>query len=149
MTNPEGVLPETVPFNIPYGQPISSERAQSVIEAAIGEATKRGWPINVAVVDSGGNLVAFRRMDTAQTTSTNAVRKARVAVQYRRPTRFFDTELRRGVIYILTLEGIIAGPGGVPLTDSNGWIIGGVGCSGGTGDQDEVIANAGASALNR
>jgi glc operon protein GlcG len=58
-------IPEQMTFNIPYGAPIGAERANSLIQAAAAEATKKGWPLNIAVVDSGANLVAFLRMDGA------------------------------------------------------------------------------------
>jgi hypothetical protein len=58
-------IPEQMPFNTPYGTPIGAERANSLIQAATAEATKKGWPLNIAVVDSGANLVAFLRMDGA------------------------------------------------------------------------------------
>ena len=67
--NPLDVVPEKMPFNTPYGTPISLEKAQSAVQAAVAEANKRGWPLNVAVVDSGGNLVTFARMDGAQLAS--------------------------------------------------------------------------------
>jgi glc operon protein GlcG len=67
--NPLDVVPDKMPFDIPYGAPIPLERAQALIAAAIAEATKHDWKMNVAVVDSGGNLVAFGRMDGAQLAS--------------------------------------------------------------------------------
>ena len=67
--NPLDTVPEKMPFNTPYGAPISLERAQAAIQAAVAEANKRGWPLNVAVVDSGGSLVSFARMDGAQLAS--------------------------------------------------------------------------------
>ena len=56
-------IPEKMPFSNPYGAPIGAQRAESLIEAAAAEATKKGWAMNIAVVDSGANLVAFLRMD--------------------------------------------------------------------------------------
>ncbi len=64
--NPLDAIPEKLPFNHPYGPAISAQRAQAAIEAAAAEASRRGWPLNIAVVDSGANLVAFLRMDGAQ-----------------------------------------------------------------------------------
>src|SRR5437870_15229 len=57
------VIPDKEPFSTPYGAPIALQRAQALVAAATAEATRRGWPMNVAVVDSGTNLVAFARMD--------------------------------------------------------------------------------------
>jgi glc operon protein GlcG len=64
-SNPLDVIPDKIPFDVPYGLPISLDRAQAVIHAAVTEAKKREWKMTVAVADSGGNLVAFQRMDGA------------------------------------------------------------------------------------
>src|SRR5213082_3346358 len=61
--NPLDVVPDKMPFDIPYGAPISLEHAEAAIAATVAEARKQDWKLNVAVVDSGGNLVAFQRMD--------------------------------------------------------------------------------------
>ena len=66
---PLDVVPDKMPFNTPLGPPISLQRAQAAVSAAIEVATKRGWPMNIAVVDCGANLVAFNRMDGAQLAS--------------------------------------------------------------------------------
>ena len=77
-SNPLDVIPNEMPFDVPYGPPISLDRAQAVIQAAEAEAKRRNWKINVAVVDSGGNLVAFQRMDGAMLASIQiAEHKAR------------------------------------------------------------------------
>ena len=89
--NPLDVIPEKMPFATPYGAPISLARAQAAISAAIGEAEKRGWMVNIAVVDSGANLVAFARMDGAQLASVAvAEHKARTAASFRRATKVFE-----------------------------------------------------------
>ncbi len=67
--NPLDFVPDKIPFDTPYGLPISLDRAQAVIHAAVADAKKRDWKMNVAVVDSGGNLVAFQRMDGAMLAS--------------------------------------------------------------------------------
>jgi glc operon protein GlcG len=149
-TSPLDVVPDKMPFNTPYGAPILAQRAETAIQAAVAEATKRGWELNVAVVDSGANLVAFVRMDGAQIASISiAEHKARTAVKYRRPTRIFEDAVQKSDIkYILTLDDIIASRGGIPLVE-DGRIIGAIGCSGGTGSQDEVICTAGAATINK
>jgi glc operon protein GlcG len=143
-------IPEKLPFNIPYGAPIGAQRAQSLIQAAVAEATKKGWPMNIAVVDAGANLVAFLRMDGAQLASIPiAEHKARAAVKYRRPTGFFEDAVQKfDIKYILTLDDIIASRGGIPLIE-DGKIIGSIGCSGGIGPQDEAICIAGAAVVNK
>src|SRR3954463_128955 len=67
--NPLDAIPDEIPFDVPYGPPISLDRAQAVIQAAVAEAKKRNWKMNVAVADSGGNRVAFQRMDGAMLAS--------------------------------------------------------------------------------
>jgi glc operon protein GlcG len=89
-TNPLDFVPDKIPFDTPYGAPISLDRAQTVIHAAVAEAKKRDWKMNVAVVDSGGNLVAFQRMDGAMLASIQiAEHKARAGATFRRPTKVF------------------------------------------------------------
>ena len=143
-------VPEKMPFNIPYGAPIGAQRANSLIQAAAAEASKRGWAMNIAVVDSGANLVAFLRMDDAALASIPiAEHKARAAVKYRRPTKAFEDIVQKfDFKYILTLDDVIASRGGIPLIE-NGKIIGAIGCSGGTGSQDEATCMVGAAVINK
>jgi glc operon protein GlcG len=143
-------IPDKMPFSTPYGAPISAERAEAALQAATAEATKRGWPMNVAVVDSGANLVAFVRMDGAQLASIPiAEHKARVATKFRRPTKAFEDAIQKADLkYIMTLDDVVASRGGIPLVD-DGKIIGAIGCSGGTGSQDEAICTVGAATINK
>jgi glc operon protein GlcG len=145
--NPLDIVPEKMPFDVPYGPPISLERAQAVINAAVAEAKNRDWKMNVAVVDSGGNLVAFQRMDGSQLASIQIAQdKARVAAVFRRETRAFEDGIQlKNFNYLITF-GVISSRGGIPLVDQ-GKIIGAIGCSGGTGSQDEVVARAGAATI--
>ena len=147
---PLDVVPEKMPWNVPYGPPITLQRAMSAIHAAMAEAEKRGWPLNIAVVDSGANLVAKVRMDGAQIASIAiAEHKARAAAKYRRPTRFFEDAVQRSDYkYILSLDDIIASRGGIPLIE-DGRLIGAIGCSGATGSQDEVVCTVGAATVNK
>ena len=143
-------IPDEIPFDVPYGLAISLEQAQRVIEAAVAEAGKRNWKMNVAVTDSGGNLVAFQRMDGAMLASIQiAEHKARAAVTFRRPTKVFEDGVQlMHLNYLLAFDGIIASRGGIPLIDQ-GMIIGAIGCSGGTDSQDEVVSAAGAAVINK
>lgn len=148
-TNPLDNVPEVMPNNIPYGTPISLEDAKQVVAAAEAEAKKRNWPLNIAVVDSGGNLVAFERLDGAQLASIDiSQHNARAAVRFRRETKVFENAIQGGFNYILSLDGIIASRGGIPLI-KDGKLIGAVGCSGATGAQDEVICKTGAAVINK
>ena len=147
--SPLDVVPDKMPNDIPYGTPISLDRAQAAIAAAVAEANKRGWKLNVAVVDSGANLVAFARMDGAQIGSIAiSEHKARASVKFRRETKAFEAGIQGGNNYLITLDDVIASRGGIPLMES-GRIAGAIGCSGGTGSQDEVVCRAGADGVKR
>jgi glc operon protein GlcG len=143
-------IPEKMPFDTPYGPPISAEKAQAAIAAAAAEAKKRGWAMNIAVVGGPGYLIAFLRMDQAQIASVKiAEHKARAAAKFRRPTKVFEDAVQKGGLnYIMTLDDVIASRGGIPLIE-DGRLIGAIGCSGGTGSQDEVVCQAGAATINK
>lgn len=146
-TNPLDVVPEKMPFDVPYGPAVSLERADAVLAAAVAESKSRGWKLVCAVVDSGASLVSFKRMDGAQLASVDiAVHKARASAKYRRETKAFEGGVQNGLNYLLSLDDIIASRGGIPLL-ADGKLIGAIGCSGGTGSQDEVVAKAGVAAL--
>jgi uncharacterized protein GlcG (DUF336 family) len=146
--NPLDAVPDKMPFDVPYGTPISLERAEAAIAAAVAEAKKRDWKMNVAVVDSGGNLVALQRMDGAQLASIRlSEHKARTAAIFRRETKAFENAVQlNNLHYILTLDEVIASRGGIPLV-VGGKLVGAIGCSGGTGAQDEVVCKAGAATI--
>ena len=148
--NPLDFVPEKIPFNTPYGPPISLERALAVIQAAVAEAKNRNWTMNLSVVDSGGNLVAFQRMDGAMLASIQiAEHKARAAATFRRETKQFEVGINMMHLnYLLAFDGIIASRGGIPLIEQ-GMIIGAIGCSGGADSQDEIVSNAGAAVINK
>src|SRR5436309_5539681 len=146
---PLDAVPEKMPNDRRYGTPISLERAQPGIAAAVGGSKRRDGKLNVAVVDSGGRLVAFARMDGAQLGSIAiSEHKARAAAMYRRETKAFETGVQAGNHYLLTLDDVIASRGGIPILDG-GRLIGAIGCSGATGSQDEVVCRAGADAVKR
>jgi glc operon protein GlcG len=149
-SKPAEAVPEKLPFDIPYGPPIRLEHARRVIAAAEAEAKKHKWAMNCAVYDSGANLVSFDRMDGAQLGSIAiAQHKARAAVKFRRPTAAIEDGLQKhGAYYLMTLDDMIASRGGVPLIDG-GKLIGAIGCSGGIGPQDELVATAGADVINK
>lgn len=130
-----------------YGSDIGIEAAKKVGAATIAECAKNNWRVAVAVVDTHGTLVYFERIDDTQHASVRiAVAKARAAATFRRSTRVFVDAINKGSPATATLPGVIASPGGLPII-AGGKLIGGVGVSGVTGDQDEQCAKAGASAL--
>ena len=146
-TNPLDAVPDKMPFDVAYGAPISLDRADAVLAAAVAESKKRDWKLVCAVVDSGANLVSFKRMDGAQLASISvAEHKARTAAKFRRETKAFEGGIQGGFQYLATLDDVIASRGGIPLVEG-GKVIGAIGCSGGTGSQDEVVAKAGAAVI--
>jgi glc operon protein GlcG len=144
-----GGTPDAMPFDIPYGVSIGLDRAKQVMAAAEAEAKRRNWKMNIAVVDTNGELVHFSRMEGAQIASGPiSVGKARTAARFRRESRAFYNVYETGHAYPSTLDpGLVASPGGFPLVDG-GKLIGAVGCSGGTGDQDAAICKVGAEVVN-
>jgi len=148
--NPMDDIPEAMPFDIPYGNSITLEKADQLMSAALTEAKKRNWKMNIAVVDPSGALISFKRMDGAQLASIAiAEHKARVAARFRRDTKLLENAVNVAKLnYVLTLDDVIASRGGIPLVE-NGKLIGAIGCSGGTGSQDELVCKVGAALINK
>jgi uncharacterized protein GlcG (DUF336 family) len=142
---PAGGTPDAMPFDIPYGQSIGLEIAKQAAAAAEAEAKKRNWKMNIAVVDTNGEPVMFERMEGAQIASgTISIGKARTSARFRRESRLFYNAFETGHGYVSTLDPtLVASPGGYPLVQG-GNLIGAIGCSGGTGDQDALICKVGA-----
>jgi glc operon protein GlcG len=138
-------VPEKMPFDIPYGLSIGLNQAKQLVAAAEAEAKKHDWKMNIAVVDTNGDPVLFERMEGAQIASgAISIGKARTAARFRRESRLFFNAYQSGHTYVSTLDPtLIASPGGFPLVEG-GKLIGAIGCSGGTGDQDAVTCKAGA-----
>jgi uncharacterized protein GlcG (DUF336 family) len=130
---------------------LSLDQAQNVINAAIKKADKIDTKMDIAVVDAGGNLKAFARMDGAWLGSIDiSIKKAKTA-------RFFDMasgEIGKlsqpgGPLYNIEVSngGLISFPGGVLLKSADGTIIGAVGVSGSSVENDHTVAEAGAAAI--
>ena len=137
------------PQTMSYGPNISVETARKIAGPAIAEARKNNWNMAVAIVDTAGDLVYFEKMDDTQIGSVQVAQsKARSAARFKRPTKAFQDALAAGGegLRILALDGAIPVEGGIPLV-SGGKIVGAIGASGGTSQQDGVVAQAGASAL--
>ena len=130
-----------------YGTPVTTATAKKIAAGVIAECQKNSWNVAVAVVDPHGALVYFERMEDTQWASNDiAIGKARAAATYRRPTRAFMDVINKGGPATATLGGVYASPGGVPLM-VDGKVIGAVGVSGVTGDQDEQCSMAGAKGM--
>ena len=132
-----------------YGLSINLDTAKKVAASAITEARKNNWTIAVAIMDTGGHLVYFEKMDGTQTGSVNvAISKGRSAVLFKRPTKAFQDIVAEGGegLRMLRLDGAVPVEGGVPLL-MDGKIVGAIGVSGRTSQQDGVVAKAGADTL--
>lgn len=130
-----------------YGAPVNVSTAKKIAAGAVAECQKNGWNVAVAIVDPHGTLVYYEKMEDTQFASADiAIGKARAAATYRRPTRAFADAINKGSPATATLPGVFASPGGVPLT-IDGKVIGAVGASGVTGDQDEQCSMAGAKIM--
>jgi len=131
-----------------YGPPIGLEAAKKAIAAAFAEAKKNNWNLVFAVVDSGGRLVAFERMDNAIIASIDiAIGKANTANNLRRPTKALQDLVGQGGanLRLLAAPGVTPLEGGVPII-TGGKVIGAIGASGAASDQDAQCAMAGAAA---
>ena len=130
-----------------YGTPITIDQAKKIAAGVVAECRSNKWNIAVAVVDTHGLLIYFERMEDTQTASSRiAIKKAKAAATYRRTTRAFAEAIAKGGPAVMTLPGVVASPGGNPVL-VDGKVIGAVGVSGVTGDQDEQCAKAGISKL--
>lgn len=133
----------------PYGAPIGINNARKAAAQAIEEARKNNWTMAIAIVDPGGHLVYFEKMDGTQTGSVNiAIAKAKSSALFKRPTKGFQDTLAAGGagLRLLGLENAVPVEGGVPLV-VDGRLVGAIGVSGGTAEQDGQSAEAGAAAL--
>lgn len=134
----------------PYGSPITLDQAKKAMAAAEAEAVKNKWNLVIAIVDSGGHLIMLQRMDNTQFGSVKvAQEKAHAAAAFRRPTKAFQDLIAQGGVHTRLLN--ITGDAGVfegavPVV-FDGKIVGAIGVSGATSEQDAQVALAGANAL--
>ena len=130
-----------------YGAPITLEQAKTAIAAAGAESKKNGWNHVYAVVDGGGNLIAFEKADLAGNASIGIAQvKAKMAATYRVPTKVYQDRLTAGETFVLGLPGAIPAAGGIPIV-VGGKLIGAIGVSGAAPLQDNQSAQAGAAAV--
>ena len=131
----------------PYGPAVTLAQAERILDAARAEAARRSFTMSFAVVDPAGELVSFERMDGTQNASTEVAHaKARSAARFRRSTKVWSDSLAAGRTAIVTLPGAIAIEGGVPIV-AGGRVVGALGVSGGTSEEDGQVAAAGLAAL--
>ena len=133
----------------PYGAPISLAQAKMALAGAEAEARKNNWNVVIAIVDTGGHLVALQRMDNTQFGSIEvARRKAFSAAAFRRPTKAFEDALAGGGagLRILSIDAASPLEGGLPIV-VEGKLVGAIGVSGVTSQQDAQIGKAGADVV--
>ncbi len=124
---------------------LSLSAAMKIAAAAQAEAARRGATVVIAVVDDGGNLIVLHRLDDTQVASVEVgIGKARTAAIFRRPSKEFEDQIRSGRVAALALPGATPLQGGVPIT-VDGKVVGAIGVSGNTPQEDEDIAKAGAA----
>ena len=133
----------------PYGASVNLETARKIAASAAAEAAKNNFKMAIAIVDTAGDLVYFEKMDGTQIASVNIAQdKARSSVRFKRPTKAMQDVLAAGGagVRFLALQGAVPVEGGLPLI-MNGQIVGAIGASGGTSDQDGQVAKAGADSV--
>ena len=142
------VLSSASAQQLPTKRVLTLDAARRVAAAAEAEARKNNWNVSVAVVDDAGHLVLFQRMDGAKLVAIDiAIRKARTAVYFQGETKDLEAEVTKGGrTALLPIEGFMPLEGGVPLR-SSGQLVGAVGVSGVTGEQDAQCALAGAATI--
>ena len=132
----------------PYGAPMSLDAAKKAMAASEAEARKNNWPVAIAILDTTGSLVMLLKLDNTQTGSVEiAIGKARTALDFRRPSKALQDAVAAGGagLRLLSARNILALEGGVPVI-VDGRIVGAIGVSGVTSDQDAQVAMAGAAA---
>jgi glc operon protein GlcG len=126
---------------------LTLEAAMKIAAAADAEAAKNNWNVSIAIVDEGGHLVLLHKRDNTQYGSIDiSIQKAQTAAGFKRATKVFEDAIAGGRTAILGIEQVLPLEGGVPLV-FNGQIVGAIGVSGVTSQQDGVVAKAGADAL--
>jgi uncharacterized protein GlcG (DUF336 family) len=127
---------------------LNLDGARKVAAAAEAEAKKNNWNVVIAIVDDGGNLLYLQRMDGTQTGSIQvAIDKAKTAQAFKRPTKVFEDAIAGGRNAILGLNGALPLEGGLPIKVGD-QVIGAIGVSGVTAQQDGQIAKAGTDTIN-
>jgi uncharacterized protein GlcG (DUF336 family) len=130
-------------------QTLSLQAARTMAAAAEAEARENNWNVAIAIVDAAGELILFHRLDQTQPASLDiAIGKARTAARFRRPTKVLEDAVAGGRTVLLALDGVLPLEGGLPIV-VDGRVIGAVGVSGVTSQQDAQVAQAAIDALVR
>jgi glc operon protein GlcG len=141
------LVPFSVQAQLASKKALTLEAAKKLASVAESEALKNKWTMVVAIVDDGGNLVYLERMDNTQIGSIEvAIQKAKTAISFKRPTKAYEDLVAQGKTDILGVPGVIPIEGGLPLV-VDGQYIGAIGVSGGTRQQDGIVAKAAVDAF--
>lgn len=141
------LIPTALLAELPVKKVLTLEVAKKVAAAAEAEAIKRGSTVVIVVVDDGGYVLILERLDDTQVASVEVgIGKARTAAIFRRPSKVFEDQVRNGRVAALALPGATPLQGGIPLV-YEGKVIGAIGVSGNTPQEDEDIALAGSAVL--
>jgi glc operon protein GlcG len=139
------VLLASVKGDLPTKKVLTLEVAKKIAAASEAEAKKRGATVVIVVVDDGGHMLLLERLDDTQVASVEVgIGKARTAAIFRRPSKVFEDQVRDGRVAALALPGATPLQGGVPI-EVDGKVIGAIGVSGNTPQEDEGIAKVGAA----
>ncbi|WP_143959216.1 GlcG/HbpS family heme-binding protein [Litoribacter populi] len=121
---------------------LNLDAAQQISDAAEERARQDNWNVVIAILDEGGHLLALRRMDGTQVGSVDvAIAKAKTSVYFKRPTKVFEDGAKSGNSHLMSLPNVVAVEGGLPIKDGDR-VIGAIGISGVTSEQDGIIAEA-------
>jgi len=141
------IAPAVLRAQLPTKRVLTLNLAKKIAAAAEAEALRRGATVVIAVVDDGGYLLVLERLDDTQVASVEVgIAKARTAAIFRRPSKVFEDQVREGRVAALGLPGAAPLQGGIPIV-FEGKVIGAIGVSGNTPQEDEDIAKVGAAAL--
>jgi len=139
------VLLASVKGDLPTKKVLTLEVAKKIAGASEAEAKKRGATVVIVVVDDGGHMLLLERLDDTQVASVEVgIGKARTAAIFQRPSKEFEDQVRNGRVAALALPGATPLQGGVPI-EVDGKVIGAIGVSGNTPQEDEDIAKVGAA----
>ncbi|AKP50956.1 GlcG/HbpS family heme-binding protein [Cyclobacterium amurskyense] len=126
---------------------LSLKDAQTIANAAEAKAKANNWTVVISIVDAGGDLVLLKRMDGTQAGSIDvALEKSETAIKFKRSTKEFEDMVAEGRLNILSLPGVLAMEGGLPII-SGDQFIGAIGVSGAAPPEDGIIAGAGVAAF--
>jgi glc operon protein GlcG len=150
MLTPSLVFPHSAQAQLLEKKALSLEAARKMVAAAEAEAQRNQWRGVIAIVDDGGWLIVLERMDHAAMTASVdlAAGKARSAALFKKPTQALEEAIDHGRYAAITAGGFVQMQGGLPVV-VDGEVIGGIGASFATPEEDEQVAKAGLAALNR